>query len=60
VAFSEVEFSEVFEEAGLAGASDGEDEPAVGSVEAYPFSSSDPGDLQMASSASLFCMSLWM
>ena len=59
MAFSEVEFSEVFEEAGFAGASDGEDEPAVGSVEAYPFSSSDPGDLQITASANLLGMSLW-
>jgi len=59
VAFSEVEFSEVFEEAGLAGASDGEDEPAVGSVEAYPFPSSDPSDLHVHSSTYLLVVSLW-
>ena len=59
MAFSEVEFPEMFEEAGLARASDGEDEPAVGSVETYPFPSSDPSDLQITTSAYLFCMSLW-
>ena len=58
MAFSEVEFPDVFEEAGLAGASDGEDEPAVGSVEAYPLPSSKPGDLQGHSSEWLLGLSL--